>query len=253
MPRFSVIIPTLNEERNIENAVNSVRRSCDQSRCEIIVADGGSSDNTRNHSSRLRTKVVSCPRGRAAQMNAGAKHAKGDILLFLHADSILPPDFQNLVEAALTKTTGNCRNNNIKNRSNGITNNNINSRQWGCFRSIDIQGNPIRQWLLKHTVAFRTLVFNLPYGDQCIFITNHTFKQIGGFSDNLPLLEDIDMVERLKRSVGRPAIVACDLPTSERRWEKLGLIRTTLINQGILLGRKLGIAPETLAHWYYKT
>jgi hypothetical protein len=96
-------------------------------------------------------------------------------------------------------------------------------------------------------------VFNLPYGDQCIFITNHTFKQIGGFSDNLPLLEDIDMVERLKRSVGRPAIVACDLPTSERRWEKLGLIRTTLINQGILLGRKLGIAPETLAHWYYKT
>ena len=115
---------------------------------------------------------------------------------------------------------------------------------------IFLQTNPISGWLLRQSVALRTRIFHKPYGDQGIFVTKRAFQQTGGYPE-WPLLEDLAMVQQLRRNYGSPRIIHRPLETSGRRWKALGLIQTTLINQAILIGYSLGIDPYKLADLYH--
>jgi rSAM/selenodomain-associated transferase 2 len=222
---ISIIIPTLNEENNLDNLLSSLQA---YQNVEIIVADGGSTDKTvditRNHT----VQVVTSPAGRGIQQNEGAKIASGNILVFLHCDTMLPDDFPNMIYTILNQP----------------------ETAAGAFRlKINAKGRGYR--LIEWGVNVRTRLLSLPYGDQVLFMKKNIFDQAGGFP-NLPLLEDIMLIRRLK-SLGKIRIAKASVNTSARRWQRLGMVKTTLINQIILAGYIIGIKPETLARLYYKT
>lgn len=219
---ISIIIPTLNEEKNIGAALSGLRDIPD---IEIIVVDGGSDDQTVSIAKSCGAQVISAPPGRACQMNKGAKTANGDILLFLHGDTILPAGFEHHVRQII-----------------------INSKAVaGAFPlSINASGLGIR--LVEKMTNFRAKYLQMPYGDQAIFISAGLFRQMGGFP-KVPLMEDFALIRKLRKK-GRIEIVPLPVLTSGRRWKKLGVLRTTCINQIIILGYLLGLSPGRLADWY---
>ncbi|EIE21367.1 hypothetical protein COCSUDRAFT_66848 [Coccomyxa subellipsoidea C-169] len=121
---------------------------------------------------------------------------------------------------------------------------------WGCFSTIQLDKFGVRSALLQATVALRTRLLHMPYGDQAIFVRGHAFREIGGFKE-LPLLEDVDLVRRLRARYGAPVIVPGAVMTSARRWDRLGFVTTTLLNQAILAAWAVGTPPDVLASWYY--
>eukprot|EP00889_Picochlorum_renovo_P008481 jgi/Picre1/35511/NNA_002972.t1 len=125
-------------------------------------------------------------------------------------------------------------------------------RRWGCFESIDIGADvhPILSRAMQIGVALRTRWLSQPYGDQGIFVERETFRHIGGYRNDYQLLEDVDLVQKLRRTYGRPAIIPCSLQTSGRRWKNLGFIKTTLLNQYILVRYAMGADVNTLAELY---
>lgn len=195
----------------------------------MIVVDGHSGDGTVREARRAGATVLRATKpGRAGQMNQGANVATGDVIMFLHADSTLPTDYTRLVEASMGQQ----------------------KHQWGAFRSIDIGiRNPLASFFVKQGVALRTRILHKPYGDQCIFVRRKTFTEVGGYKD-MPLLEDVDLVSRLSAHAGPPSIVDRDLQTSGRRWESLGVVRTTMLNQYILLRHAMGADVNDLAKLY---
>lgn len=220
--KISVIIPVLNEAIAIRSVVLKVAAA---QNVEVIVADGGSQDETVAIAQSLGVKVITTTPGRANQMNAGAAVATGTILLFLHADTYLPNNFESLIFSALED-------------SRTIA---------GAFElRIDAELLGIR--LIEKMVNWRSRVLKMPYGDQAIFIRTTVFHEIGGFP-NLPIMEDFESMQRLKRR-GRIAILPAAVLTSGRRWQKLGVIKTTLINQLIILGYFFGVPPSQLVRWY---
>lgn len=224
--RLSIIVPALNEAASLPALLDSIRATTTAGiDLEIIVVDGGSEDQTVAIAQRHGAQVLISSRGRASQMNAGARLATGDILLFLHADTRLPTNFSALIAAALAKP----------------------GRIAGAF-DLKIEGDiPGLRWVEKG-VKWRSRIFQLPYGDQAIFLRRETFQAIGGFA-NLPIMEDFDLIHRL-RSLGRIAIVPVPVLTSGRRWKTVGLWKTTLINQAIVIAYLLGVSPQRLASWY---
>ena len=230
VPTISIIIPVLNEAATIEETLTRVQKASD---VEIIVVDGGSRDETvliAKHLSKilapfLPIKVISAAAGRANQMNAGAAVATGDILLFLHADTHLPTGFETLVRQAL-QNAGTIA---------------------GAFElRIDAQLRGLR--LVEKMVNVRSRFFSMPYGDQAIFLKAAIFHENGGFPDLL-IMEDFELIRHLKRQ-GRITIVPAPVITSGRRWQKLGVVKTTIINQLIITGYFLGISPSKLVVWY---
>lgn len=220
--KISIIIPVLNEA----NTINGVlARILGASNLEVIVVDGGSQDETVALAQSVGVKVIAATSGRASQMNAGAAVATGSILLFLHADTHLPPAFDTLVRQVL-QNPGTIA---------GAFELRIDAELWG-----------IR--LIEKMVNLRSRFFSLPYGDQAIFLKASIFKEIGGFP-NLPIMEDFELMRCLKR-YGNIAIVPVPVLTSGRRWQKLGVVRTTLINQLIIIGYFLKVPPAKLARWY---
>jgi len=216
--KISIIIPVLNEA----NTINGVlARILGASNVEVIVVDGGSQDETVA----LAQSVIAVTGGRASQMNAGAAVATGSILLFLHADTHLPPAFDTLVRQALQNTGAIA----------GAFELRIDAELWG-----------IR--VIEKMVNWRSRFLSLPYGDQAIFLKASIFKEIGGFP-NLPIMEDFELMRYLKR-YGKIAIAPAPVLTSGRRWQKLGVVRTTLINQLIIISYFLGVPPAKLARWY---
>ncbi|HEY9694333.1 MAG TPA: TIGR04283 family arsenosugar biosynthesis glycosyltransferase [Oculatellaceae cyanobacterium] len=221
MERISIIIPVLNEANTITPTLANLKNA---SNVEIIVVDGGSKDETITLAKSSGVQVISSSLGRATQMNLGATVATGDILLFLHADTRIPHDFDILIRKALA--------------GNFIA---------GAFElKIDANLRGIR--LIEKMVNLRSHLFSLPYGDQAIFIWSKVFKKIGGFPD-LPIMEDFELMRQLKR-LGKIEIIPQPVITSGRRWQKLGVIKTTLINQLIIIGYFLGVSPDQLARWY---
>lgn len=165
-------------------------------------------------------------------MNIGARKSRGNILVFLHADSILPPQYGNMIDSSLGSMS-----------------------KWGCFHSIDIRNHdihPLLAFVMKHSVALRTRLFSKPYGDQAIFVTRKSFHEVGGYRDDWKLLEDVDLVEKLKHTCGSPVIIPHALKTSGRRWCSLGAVRTTLINQYILFRYAMGANVNELEKVYRK-
>ncbi len=225
MKTISIIIPVLNEEEVIKQNLLRLKYSSD---IEIIFADGGSQDQTIVIAQNMGVKVVFCgQKGRAYQMNQGASIATGDILLFLHADTILPDNYQSII---------------INTLSNAET-------IAGAFElHIDSQKFSLR--FIETLVNWRSHFFSLPYGDQAIFMKASVFQEVGGFTD-LPIMEDFELIQRLKKR-GKIAIASAKVRTSSRRWHKLGVVKTTLINQLIILGYYLGISPDKLERLYGK-
>ncbi|MCL7487356.1 MAG: TIGR04283 family arsenosugar biosynthesis glycosyltransferase [Desulfobulbaceae bacterium] len=219
---ISIIIPTLNEEKNLEGLLSSLQAYPEM---EIIVCDGGSADHTLDIVRRHPVRLVSGPAGRGRQLNSGARLAAGDILVFLHCDTRLPPDFPLLAQAVL----------NQPGTVAGAFRLRINATGW-AYRLIELGANA------------RTRLLGLPYGDQALFMRKKTFIRTGGFPEQ-PLLEDLEMVRYLKR-IGRIGISPEPALTSARRWRRLGIIKTTLVNQAILAGYLCGIETEKLARLY---
>jgi uncharacterized protein len=220
-PKISIIIPVLNEAEAIAKTITQAQAA----NTEIIVVDGGSSDDTVAIARSLGVQVISSPLGRATQMNAGAAVATGEILLFLHGDTLLPADFTQQVRQTLA----------------------LPKYVAGAFElQIDSKLPSLR--LVERLVQWRSRYLQMPYGDQAIFLRAKVFWQMGGFAE-LPIMEDFELMQRL-RCRGAIALVSQPVLTSARRWKKLGVWRTTLINQLILLGYYWGVSCDRLARWY---
>lgn len=221
--RISVVIPAFNEAHNLCATLQRLRRSAG---VEVIVVDGGSQDATVAIARDCADRAIVAPvAGRAQQMNAGAEVASGEILLFLHADTHLPSDYATWVRQTLSRP----------------------QTAAGAFQlAIASQARSLR-WV-EFGVRLRSRWLGLPYGDQALFLRRETFVAAGGFPE-LPLMEDFALVRRLHR-FGRIRIAPAPALTSARRWEQLGVWQTTALNQAIVTGYLLGVAPQTLADWY---
>jgi len=220
-PYISVIIPALNEEANIEKAIFSARNED----AEVIVVDGGSSDKTVEKAISAGVRVESSDSGRAVQQNLGAASARGKALLFLHADTTLPKDYVDHVFEALMdpKTVA------------------------GAFRFKTDWDRPIMK-VAEFLTNFRSKHLKLPYGDQGLFVRKSVFEENGGFPP-VTVAEDLFLVRQIAKK-GHNRIVPAEAVTSARRWQKMGVFRTTLINQLIAVGCFAGISPGLLAVLY---
>ena len=220
--KLSVIIPVLNEEKTIAQTLEHLQKTA----VEIIIVDGGSTDNTVEIVQNMGIKTILSPEpGRSNQMNTGAKYAIGKVLLFLHADTQLPHNYLQYIEESLEKP-------------NTIA---------GAFLLKIESKNPLLR-IVEKGVNARSRLLQMPYGDQGIFLKKETFETIGGFPD-IPLMEDFQLMLTLKKQ-GKIRLAKAPVITSARRWEKLGVIKTTLINQKVILGYFLGVSPEKLKQWY---
>ncbi len=219
---ISIIIPTLNEQHNLA-ALQQVAEQV----TELIVVDGGSRDGTVKTAEKLGFAVFE-NKGqgkRGAQLNLGAAHARAATLLFLHCDTRLPADFSEAVLSCLATP--------------GVA--------LGAFSLTVDQGG----WVLNtitRCANIRSRILQLPYGDQAFFIRKDTFEKSGGFPE-VPIMEDFMLVKKIKR-YGRIQTLPQAVETSARRWQKLGPLRTTCINQLMILGYYLGVKPERLAAFY---
>jgi rSAM/selenodomain-associated transferase 2 len=220
--QISIVIPTLNESENIKGAIASIQKSAN---IEIIVVDGGSSDETVEIAQSLDVKVISSSPGRAVQMNAGATVASGEILLFLHADSRLGVGFDAQIRQTLSQPRVVA----------------------GAF-DLQIDALPLVFRLVEWGVQLRSRFFQMPYGDQAIFLTKKVFQEIGGFPE-LPIMEDFELIRRLN-SQGRIVIINTPVITSARRWLQKGVFKTTLLNQIIIIAYLLGVSPNRIRSWY---
>jgi rSAM/selenodomain-associated transferase 2 len=218
--KVSVIIPALNESQNLPTTLFSVKKQ--QGDFEIIVVDGGSTDGTAEIAG-AQALVISGARGRAIQMNAGARLATGDVLLFLHADSSLHPRALSALRQTLTA-----------------------SEFVGGTFTLRFDSNKILLKLYAFFTRFKFRFFH--YGDQGIFVRRSTFEQLGGFKE-MPLMEDIDFLLRLRKK-GRVALIQLPVTTSARRFEKRGLVRQQLLNGLLVSLYMLGVNPEILSRWY---
>lgn len=221
---ISIIIPTLNEADFIAGTLAAIPK---EPGLEIIVVDGGSRDRTPSIAQSSGAQVLHSPPGRARQMNRGAETARGEVLLFLHADTLLPEGFARPIAQWFTAP----------------------GAVAGAFR-LRIEPRIKGSAFVTRMANLRAEKFKLPYGDQAIFVSARIFREMGGYKD-IPLLEDVDLVRRLRR-LGRMVVILSPVVTSSRRWAKLGVWKTTGINQLILAGFFLGIPPRVLARWYYR-
>ena len=199
-----MIVPTLNEAASLGRTLERVRRA---DGIEIIVADGGSRDATREIAAQAGATVLVTAGGRAAQQNAGAAVAGGRHLLFLHADTLLPDGYAELIRRALDRP----------------------ATVAGAFRfRTDGAGAAMR--LVEWGANIRSALFQWPYGDQGLFMEKRVFDELGGFSP-LPIMEDYELVGRLRRR--GPVVTLSEAAiTSARRWQRLGALRTTAAQPG---------------------
>ncbi len=221
--KISVIIPVINEEKMLLKTLPILQK---YPQLEFIFVDGGSQDNSVNLIHQAGFICLFSPLlRRSYQMNLGAKFATGDILLFLHSDTILPDNFPQIISS-------------FTNKKKFIA---------GAFLLKIDSNNPVFR-LLEILVRMRSHFFSLPYGDQGIFLKKKIFEEIGGFAD-LAIMEDFELVKRLNKQ-GKIYIASEAVTTSARRWQKLGIIKTTVINQLVIIGYYLGIKSEKLAQFY---
>jgi rSAM/selenodomain-associated transferase 2 len=221
--RLSIVMPVLDEAARIEGTLGALAPLRAQG-VELIVVDGGSGDDTVARCAGAADTVVAAPRGRARQMNAGAALAHGDALLFLHADTALPPDALPLVTAALER------------------------RAWGRF-DVRIEGRS--RWLpvVAALMNGRSRATGIATGDQALFMRRAAFDAVGGFPDQ-PLMEDVEISKRLRRAAGAPACLRARVVTSGRRWDERGALRTILLMWRLRWLYWRGVAADRLAAAY---
>jgi rSAM/selenodomain-associated transferase 2 len=221
---LSIIIPALNEADNIEALLMNLAAMRARG-AEIIVADGGSSDGTPALAAPYADKVITCPAGRAVQMNAGASQARGDILLFLHADTELPGDADALIIEGLASSR----------------------RRWGRF-DVSIKGESRLLRVIAAMMNWRSRLTGISTGDQAIFVTRALFQQAGGYPE-LRLMEDVAFTRTLRRHA-KPLALSARVQTSGRRWEKHGVLRTVWLMWCLRFAYWRGVDPDALAARY---
>lgn len=225
-PTFSIIIPVLHESKIINGLLDSLRRLAADKPVEIIVVDGSPTQDTLQVITDETIQRYSCHAGRARQMNLGAAHASGDILLFLHADTLLPVNALASIQQTLQ-----------------------NPRLVGGAFSLQIDS---QRFLLRMIAVFSTLrsrMTRAPYGDQVIFLRKSYFDSRGGYRD-LPLMEDVELMRRIKKHKDNIIILPAAVLTSDRRWNQEGLLYTALRDTLIIFLYWCGMPAEKLARFY---
>jgi len=223
---LSIIIPVLNEAEGINECISRLQALVGNRSIELIIVDGDPSGSTIQVIHDGTVKKLIAERGRARQMNAGASLASGSLLLFLHADSILPNNaFQSIFSAMDDEKT-----------------------VAGAF-DLGVASERAVFRITERYVALRTRLTRIPFGDQAIFLRRDFFNKLGGYSD-IPLMEDIDLMKRIRKSGDRIVIIPEKVLTSARRWEREGILYCTCRNWLLQILYSLGVSPMRLARWY---
>jgi rSAM/selenodomain-associated transferase 2 len=225
-PIVSIILPVLNEAGRINELVAHIRARDLDGAAEIIVVDGNPRGNTINAIRDTGVLTTISEKGRARQMNRGAALASGEILLFLHADTLVP------IHALACVTTA------------------LNNKRFvaGAF-DLGIHSERRIFRITEQYVFLRTRLTRVPFGDQAIFVRKEYFRKIGGYKD-IPLMEDVELMTRIKRRGDRITIIPEKVLTSARRWEQEGLLYSTCRNWALQVLYACGVPPERLANWY---
>ena len=219
---LSIIIPTLNEEGTLKETLAPIAPCLD---CEIIVVDGGSKDGTIGIAHKYASVVLDSSPGRGIQQHTGACQAQGDLLLFLHADTLLPRGFKIMIERTLSEPKT-------------------------VFGAFHLEHHPSTALLNLVGLMgnFRSLILKMPYGDQGLFMRRSDYFRVGGFK-NLPIMEDVDLVRRLNK-IGKFKLVKAKVRTSARRYDRNGIVYTTVRNWSLIIRYLLGQSPERLHRLY---
>jgi rSAM/selenodomain-associated transferase 2 len=223
-PRLSIIMPVLDEGERIEAALAALSPLRDRG-VEIVVVDGGSADATLEKARRAADIVLVAARGRASQMNAGAERASGDVLLFLHCDTRLPPNADGLILDALEAS----------------------GRRWGRF-DVELSGEPFLLPIVAFMMNWRSRLTGIATGDQAIFTRREAFAKAGTYPD-IALMEDIAISKALKR-ISPPVVIKTQAIASGRRFEAGGVWRLILLMWGLRLAFWAGADPDALARRY---
>ncbi len=222
MSEFSIIIPTLNEAEGITDLLLTLQAL--RTHCQIIIADGGSTDNTQNDSAALVDQFICSNKGRAVQMNTGASYATGEILVFLHADTYLPEQALELIQQGI-----------------------IAGELWGRF-DMQLLGQHSMLNIIALMMNWRSRLTGIATGDQVIFVKRSIFQQLGGFPE-IALMEDIAISKQLKK-LARPYCITAKVKSSARRWEYFGVWRTIFLMWIMRLRYFFGASPDDLARLY---
>jgi rSAM/selenodomain-associated transferase 2 len=225
-PAISVIIPVLNEAQGVNGVIAHIRSQAAVDAVEIIVVDGDPAGSTIKAISHPGIITAIAEQGRGSQMNCGAIRATGDILLFLHADTLLPPNAFARINKCME----------------------VAGHVGGSFDlGIDTEQQVFR--ITERYVAWRTRLTRIPFGDQAIFVRREYFERIGGYRD-IPIMEDVDLMRRIRQRGDAICIIPEKVMTSARRWEKDGIIFGTIRNWMLQALYCCGVPPERLARFY---
>jgi rSAM/selenodomain-associated transferase 2 len=220
--RFSIIIPALNEAQSIQTVLR--RLQAFRAEAEIILVDGGSIDNTALLAQPYVDRVLDSAKGRALQMNAGARMAQGEILIFLHADTVLPDDALPLIRVALSG-----------------------DRQWGRF-DISFDGQHLMFKVIAQLMNWRSALTGIATGDQALFVTKRAFYQVNQYPE-IDLMEDIALTKVLKK-ISAPARLTAKVTSSSRRWQARGICQTIILMWWLRLLYFFGVDTKFLADCY---
>ena len=224
-PSLSIVIPTLNEAATIRDCLQALSSVRDRG-AQIIVADGGSRDETVTRARAGADKVVVSKPGRGGQMNAGAREATGQWLLFLHADTRLPENMADVITAWEFSRSA-----------------------WGFF-FVRLDSPRMVFRIIERLMNWRSYYSRIATGDQSLFVKRELFERLGGYAD-IPLMEDIELSKRLRRT-GRPLVALARVTTSARKWEREGVVRTVLLMWRLRLAYFFGADPAVLVRKYYR-
>lgn len=223
--RLSIIVPVLHEADIINDLISHLGNLESVKKSELIIVDGSATGDTILAVMDKTVRCLSSPPGRARQMNTGAAAAFGDILLFLHADTYLPPDALSLIDQCMAA-----------------------SPYIGGAFNLSIRSHQLSYRLIASVASLRSRITRIPYGDQAIFIDRKIFQRLGGYPE-IPIMEDVALMRRIKKE-GSIAIIPRCVVTSPRRWKQEGILFTTIRNWSLLMAYYLGVSPKKLALYY---
>lgn len=223
--KVSIIIPVLNEVETLSPTLHDLQNYRRQGH-EIIVVDGGSSDDTVVCASGLADETLKSKRGRAYQMNAGAEHAKGEVLIFLHADTILPTESCSLISDVIAE-----------------------GNDWGRF-DVRLSGKSWLFRIIETMMNWRSRITSIATGDQAIFVRKSLFTRVGAYPE-LGLMEDVVLSRKL-RNISKPVCLKDFVITSSRKWENNGIVRTVFLMWRLRLMFYFGVTSDNLEKQYYR-